>query len=261
MKVFICWSEDQSKVVAETLRGWLKKVIQQLEPFLSTQDIRTGKRWSLEIASQLRDTKFGILCLTRENLDSPWLNFEAGALSKTVDDNTFVCPYLISGLQPAEVPDPLGQFQSNSADKEGTLKLVKTINAALADKKLEETLLDEIFDKFWPDLEKVLRTLPPVIGEEKPKRKVEDMAEEILNTVRALVFRVQKLEERNPPFFPIPEAGQALPKSWHGLLDYLQDAEKKEPKALTSEAYIELAEELMKLEGKLSKKKEEKNEP
>jgi D-ribose pyranose/furanose isomerase RbsD len=201
MKVFICWSEDRSKVVAETLRDWLKKVIQQLEPFLSTQDIRTGKRWSLEIASQLGETKFGILCLTRENLDSPWLNFEAGALSKTIDNRTFVCPYLIGGLQPAEVPDPLGQFQSNLADREGTLKLIKTINSALTEKKLEEVVLNETFEKFWPDLEKALRTLPPVKGEEIPKRKVEDMVEEILNTVRGLTFRMQNLEE-NFGYYP-----------------------------------------------------------
>ncbi len=202
MKVFICWSGEQSKVVAETLRSWLKRVIQQVDPFLSTQDIRTGKRWNSEIAGQLAETKFGVLCLTRENLESPWLNFEAGALSKTVDDKTFVCPYLIGGLQPAEVPDPLGQFQTNSADNEGTLKFLKTINSALAEKKLEEVVLNDSFEKFWPDLEKVLQNLPPVKGEETPKRNVEDMVAEILNTVRGLVFTMQRREEIVPSFFP-----------------------------------------------------------
>jgi len=71
MKVFICWSEERSRVVAETLRIWLKRVIQELKPFLSTHDIRAGKRWIPEIAGELAETKFGILCLTAENLDSP----------------------------------------------------------------------------------------------------------------------------------------------------------------------------------------------
>jgi hypothetical protein len=74
MKVFICWSEERSRVVAETLRIWLKRVIQELKPFLSTQDIRAGKRWIPEIAGELAETKFGILCLTAENLGSAWLN-------------------------------------------------------------------------------------------------------------------------------------------------------------------------------------------
>ena len=105
---------------------------------------------------------------------------EAGALSKTIDDKTFVCPYLIGGLQSAEVPVPLGEFQSVPANKEGTLKLLKTINSALADKKLEESVLSDAFEKYWPDLEKILQKLPSVKGEEKPKRKVDDMVEEIL---------------------------------------------------------------------------------
>ncbi len=201
MKVFICWSEERSKVVAEALHVWLKRVIQELKPFLSTQDIRTGKLWILEIASQLAETKFGILCLTRENLNSPWLNFEAGALSKTIDDKTFVCPYLISGLQSAEVPVPLGEFQSVPANKEGTLKLLKTINTALAEKKLDEDVLKDAFEKYWPDLERVLQNLPAVEGAEKPRRKVDDIVEEILDTVRGLAFMMQKREEIVPSVF------------------------------------------------------------
>jgi len=206
MKVFICWSEERSKVVAETLHVWLRRVIQELKPFLSTQDIRSGKRWIPEIAGELSETKFGILCLTAENLDSPWINFEAGALSKTIDDKTFVCPYLIGGLQTAEVPDPLGQFQSNPATKEGTQKLLKTINSALAEKKLEEDVLNDAFDKYWPDLEKVLQNLPPAKGEKRPKRKVEDMIEEILNIVRAMSFKKQTAEEVNTIWSYVSEA-------------------------------------------------------
>lgn len=221
MKVFICWSGERSRLVAETLHDWLKSVIQELKPFLSTQDIRTGKRWIPEIASQLAETKFGILCLTRDNLDSPWLNFEAGALSKTVDFRTFVCPYLIGGLLPTEVPDPLGQFQSNLADKEGTQKLLKTINSALDDRKLEEGVLNGAFEKYWPDLEKVLKNLPAVKGDEKPERKVEDMVEEILNTVRGLVFMMQKREEIIPPYFPERSPSTAIPTTWSDLANYL----------------------------------------
>lgn len=32
MKVFICWSEERSKKIAEELRTWLKTVIQQIDP-------------------------------------------------------------------------------------------------------------------------------------------------------------------------------------------------------------------------------------
>ena len=48
-----------------------------------------------EIAKALDETKFGVFCVTPENQGEPWLNFEAGALSKTVTERTYVCAYLI----------------------------------------------------------------------------------------------------------------------------------------------------------------------
>jgi len=256
MKVFICWSGEPSRLVAETLHDWLKRVIQELKPFLSTQEVRAGKRWLSEIAGELAETKFGILCLTAENLDSAWLNFEAGALSKTVDYKTYVCPYLIGGLQFAQVPVPLGQFQSIPADKEGTQKLLKTINSALADKKLEENVLNDGFEKFWPDLEKVLKNLPAVKGDEKPKREVKDMVEEILETVRGLALMRQSYEERTEPLLRLlqhpslkhPSLAKRLfeATSLSDLIKLEDDLKKREEKALNDEAIKALKEELKK---------------
>jgi hypothetical protein len=255
MKVFICWSGERSRLVAEFLNDWLKVVIQGLKPFMSTQEIKVGKRWLLEIAGQLLETKFGILCLTAENLDSTWLNFEAGALSKTIDDKTFVCPYLIGGLQSAEVQVPLGEFQSVPANKEGTFKLLKTINSALADKQLEEKVLNNAFEKNWPDLKKVLQTLPPVKGEEKPKRKVDDMVEEILDTVRGLVFVMQKREEITPSFFPESSARRA---SKTPISDFWQEIEKTVSQ-LAEKTMLEEIEKIM-AKKKGEKKRAEKQE-
>ncbi len=85
-------------------------------------------------------------------------------------------------------------------------------------KKLEEDVFKETFERFWPDLEKMLQTLPPVKGGEKPKRKVEDMVEEILETVRGLAFMMQKREEI-PSFFDEP-VRRAITTSLEDLPEY-----------------------------------------
>jgi TIR domain len=93
MDVFISWSGERSKYVAECLRVWFKQVIQMVKPWMSSEDILAGARWNGEIARHLSETKFGVICVTPENLVSaPWLTFEAGAIAKTIDERIFVCP-------------------------------------------------------------------------------------------------------------------------------------------------------------------------
>ena len=83
--VFITWSGNRSKHVAMALRALLATVIQAAKPFMSKADIDKGSRWHLELAKALEATKVGIICLTPENPSAPWLLFESGALSKTMD--------------------------------------------------------------------------------------------------------------------------------------------------------------------------------
>ena len=85
MKVFLSWSGQLSKRVAEELRQWLPNVIQALEPWLSSEDIGKGSRWSSHVTSELAASKAGIICVTPDNHNAPWLNFEAGAISNNVE--------------------------------------------------------------------------------------------------------------------------------------------------------------------------------
>jgi hypothetical protein len=64
------------------MRDWLPLVLHYIEPWLSEADIGAGERWAHPVAQQLSDTNSGLVCVTSENVNSPWLLFEAGALAK-----------------------------------------------------------------------------------------------------------------------------------------------------------------------------------
>jgi len=183
MRIFISWSGPRSKAMAEALRDWLPNVIQAVEPWTSSSDIDAGMRWTPALSEQLQQTQLGILCLTAENLSAPWILFEAGALSKIIDTSR-VCPYLL-GLEPTEVIGPLAQFLAVKAEKDGTKKLVQTINRAQGELALPEDRLNTSFNLFWPSLEKILLDISISPQETlEPKRPLEDMVEEILSIVR-----------------------------------------------------------------------------
>lgn len=157
MKVFLSWSGQKSHKVATALRDWLPSVIQSVKPYVSSEDIDKGARWSTDIAKELEDSAFGILCVTKDNLTAPWLTFEAGALSKKLE-KSYVSPFLFD-IKRAEIDGPILQFQSTLFEKEDVRKLIKTINKACGDEKLTEERLDKTFNVWYPSLEKELKEI------------------------------------------------------------------------------------------------------
>ncbi|MPQ46888.1 TIR domain-containing protein [Marinifilum sp. N1E240] len=185
MKTFISWSGERSKYIAESLSSWLEQVLQSLEPWIST-DIDKGKRWSKEIANELKESKVAIICLTEENLNSNWVHFEAGAIAKNED--AFVCTFLFD-ITPANVQSPLSQFQHTSFNKEDIFKLLKTINGIVSEtggKNLRESSLKSVFDTNWEQLEKRLSKTPKSSSEEKDIRSDRELLEESLQILRGI---------------------------------------------------------------------------
>lgn len=160
MKVFISWSGNKSHKVGLVFREWLPSVIQSLEPYVSSEDIDKGARWSTDIAKELEDSTFGILCVTKENLHAPWLSFEAGALSKTMD-KAFVTPFLFD-IKRSEVNGPILQFQSTIFEKDDIKKLIHTLNKACGESGISETMLDKAFEVWYSTLENELNELKEV---------------------------------------------------------------------------------------------------
>jgi hypothetical protein len=94
-------------------------------------------------------------------LNSPWLLFEAGAISKAFE-KSFVCPLLIDD---GDLPEnhPLAQFQHTRAVKADFLELVRSLNKGL-ERPLSSDHIQDAFDTFWPRMDARLESLP----EEKP---------------------------------------------------------------------------------------------
>ena len=182
------------------LRDWLPSVIQSLTPYVSSEDIDKGARWSTDIAKELEDSTFGILCVTKDNLEAPWLLFEAGALSKMMDKSS-VCPFIFD-LKRAEVKGPILQFQSTIFDKDDVKKLLLTLNKACGDSGLKEELLSKTYDVWWPNLEESLKAIKKETSEEEKTSTDKNFRNEMLEEILELSRTNQKLLRSPEILFP-----------------------------------------------------------
>jgi hypothetical protein len=160
---------------------------------MSKSDIYAGDRWQEALGKELEACNFGILCITRQNLQSPWLTFEAGSLAKARSGSR-VIPLLLD-VDEGDITGPLSQFQAKRADKPGIEGMIQSINNG-SEPPVPEAKIKELFELLWTELEAKLQAIPSDIGDAPPKRQSEEILEELVLSVRSLEARVRGLSER-----------------------------------------------------------------
>lgn len=230
MRIFISWSGNRSKKVAEFLSAWLKKLPLTITLWVSGKAIDPGTRWNKELNEALENTSFGILCITPENQGEPWICFEAGALAKFID-KSYVIPFLIdmniSGLE-----NLWKQFQSIEANKDGTWNLIETIYKASEDQTRSINDLVDPFEMFWPKLEEIIEVAKReidgelIIEKEPTLSDVKSDLEKLISLSESLSSRLTKLETKNLlewEKFLLPAMSKSSPSNIISKIDKFND--------------------------------------
>jgi hypothetical protein len=189
IKVFISWSGDLSKDIALAMHDWFENVYDVIDPFVSDVSIEPGTRSLEEIQKSLNGTDFGIVIVTKTNQNAPWLNYEAGALSKSISDSkNRVIPLLVDIENKSQVAGPIGSFQAERLDAEGFAKVLKVI-AKIIEKPV--STVEHKMESNWPVLKAKIddakRKHPATDSQATPRsRPTDEMVEETLSIVRYL---------------------------------------------------------------------------
>ena len=118
MKIFVSWSGELSRQIAEVLKKWIPCIIQSVEVFFSPEDIEKGDNWDKTISTELSECNYGIICLTTDNTTAPWINFEAGAIAKSLDSKVTA---LMINVKPSDIKGPLSRYQATKFEKDDFL--------------------------------------------------------------------------------------------------------------------------------------------
>lgn len=105
IKVFLSWSNDLTRFVAEQFYQRLRTVLGgKAEPFLSSHMVG-GDRSFNKMLDALRISDYGLVFLSRDELNPPWVVFEAGAVECNRKCST-VIPVTV-GFSPGQTEPPL----------------------------------------------------------------------------------------------------------------------------------------------------------
>lgn len=81
-KIFISWSGDLTKEIANNFFNLLNNVFSNMcSRIFFSRNIEYGKYWYDRINNNLEKASYGVVFLSKNNLNSPWLNYELGGLS------------------------------------------------------------------------------------------------------------------------------------------------------------------------------------
>jgi TIR domain len=162
--VFIAWSGKRSRShqIAKILKERIPQILQGVDVFFS-KDIAPGKAWMEELRRALKQSCLGVLCVTEENKNSPWLHFEAGALWKAEQENR-AC-VLLCDPEGFQLHGPLSQLQAIELDKEEMRDLLKSINDVANRTGLDDLSFERAFETGWMDIESDLRKVPAALTE------------------------------------------------------------------------------------------------
>lgn len=231
VKVFVSWSKSASKSVAEAFADWLPRVIQECEPFISS-DTEKGDAWFDTIEKNLAEARVGVLFLTPQNKNAAWLNYEAGALRTLRNGNMKRLCAVFVGMKPADYDGPIKNFQmTNFSDKSDMFKLLQAINGA-ADRPLSDRRLEEEFEEKWDrlaaDADAAVREAAAGGGEKEAiperTRSSDDKLDEVLDLLREIRFSSAEVKASSSALVSNSEwAGKVMP-NLHGM--YLIDKEK-----------------------------------
>ena len=190
VRIFISWSGPESHALALILHEWIPMVLPFAKPWMSSENIDKGKRWVPEIGDNLQSSSYCIVCVTPNVAQQPWVNFEAGAVSKIVDSSHV--SLVLLGVSIDDLGDvPLKMFQCTIFEKEDVVKLFRSINAA-SDSAISEQHLSRNLNYTWDEAHKNARRIarhdsfPPQTdrgGNGGPSAELNDAEVDVLTTI------------------------------------------------------------------------------
>jgi hypothetical protein len=166
-------------------------MFERVEPFVSKADVEAGSRGFDDIKGKLDGSSFCIAVVTKETENAPWINFEAGALSKQVANaHVRIVPCLVGYESEGDLVGPLKQFQAKMLNKQGIIETLQTLCKAVS---INWTDKERPFERLWDEYDEKFKKAAETGKSKLVARPDKDMLKEVVTLTRDINEQIATL--------------------------------------------------------------------
>lgn len=194
MKIFISWSGPREQRVAEALRDALPELcVADVQVFVSSKSITKGSNGTSVIEANLDESDYGIVLVSRDNQDAPWLNYEGGWLASRLQRPVAT---ICLDLRAGDITSPLAPRQATQFESEDDMEELLRQIAELANPSISTKSFATLLKAVWPEIRDSWERGAQQVVPKQDTRTEHDMLAEIVERVRGLEGEVQAMRGR-----------------------------------------------------------------
>ena len=166
MNIFFSWSKKKSRDLAIATKTFIEGMFRNdIKIWISSENIDYGSMAMVDINKALKNSEMCIAFIVEENLSSPWIMYETGAIAgRKYFENEHeiakaVVPIVFEKIADTKFQShPLNQFQRLSFNKENFKKLIKQLNNSVKAFNNED-ILNTQFNLNWSIFNKSVKAI------------------------------------------------------------------------------------------------------
>jgi len=157
MQIYFSWAGETSYRVALSVRELINAIFPRLDLWVPSEDIQGGVRWSSKLTQYLDQSSIGVICVDPSNYLSRWVQFEAGAIAKSIEMDKI--KLIRFQLNAENIRGPLAQFHSIGVDKNEILEFLELVRSNIDHFTISYMELRANLDLNWSNFEGKLAKL------------------------------------------------------------------------------------------------------
>nr|WP_315184400.1 toll/interleukin-1 receptor domain-containing protein [uncultured Albidiferax sp.] len=145
--IFISFSGNRSRAFSRWLYRWLRKAMPGTVAYFADEP-HPGVDWLGHILESMAECNWVIACVTEDNVNSAWINFELGLASSGDRDDRYII-ILTLGIIPNDLPFPMRLMGAFEFSQE---RITSVFGVIARTTSFDKSVVEQFVSEHWAEM-------------------------------------------------------------------------------------------------------------